>query len=168
MPFNRIIKYFKTIRAFVHCDICNDVIGMDIDKELIRNGLETGIFMYRHVHKNKNPDPDDSDDQSWQEHSCSIYIDGNYQIKKIQCFFGDDAPVSAKEGDRIPVCIKKIPEASVRIGMVTREQYKLLQLCDGNNTLTEIAQITEIGDEDLIKMMDELRDKGLIDIIIRS
>jgi aminopeptidase-like protein len=52
--------------------------------------------------------------------------------------------------------------------MVTREQFKLLQLCDGNNTLTEIAQITELGPEDLNKMMDELRNKGLIDIIIRS
>ena len=137
MPFNRIIKYFKSIRAFVHCDICQEIIEMDIDKELVRNGLKTGIFMYRYIHKNENPDPDDSDDQSWQDHSCSIFIDVNYKIKKIQSFFGDEIPISAREGDRLPVCIKKIPEASVRIGMVTREQFKLLQLCDGNNTLTE-------------------------------
>ena len=52
--------------------------------------------------------------------------------------------------------------------MVTRQQYKLLQLCDGNNTLTDIAQITELGPEALDKVMDELRDKRLIDIIIRS
>ncbi len=168
MPFNRIIKYFKSIRAFVHCDICQDIIEMDIDKDLIRNKLKTGIFMHRYVHKNDNPDPDDPDDQSGQEHSCSIFIDSNYQIKKIQCFFGDDVPISAKEGDRLPICIKKIPEASVRIGMVTRQQYKLLQLCDGNNTLTDIAQITELGPEALDKVMDELRDKRLIDIIIRS
>lgn len=168
MPFNRIIKYFKSTRAFVHCDICQDIIEIDIDKELVRNGLKTGIFMYRYNHKNENPDPDDPDDQSGQEHSCSIFIDSNYQIKKIQCFFGDETPISAKEGDRLPVCIKKIPEASVRIGMVTREQYKLLQLCDGNNTLADIAQITELGPEALDKVMDELRDKRLIDIIIRS
>ena len=168
MTFNKAIKYFKSIRVFVHCDICNEIVGMEINKDEIRQGLETGFFLHKHKHKNNASDPDDASDESWKEHTCAVYIDDNYNIKQVKSFFGDEIVVSAVQGDRIPVVIKKVPAAAVRIGMLTQEQYKIIQLCDGTSTLTEIANIAEISIEELDQVMDELRSKGMINIIIRS
>jgi hypothetical protein len=168
MTFNKTVKYFKSIRVFVHCEICNEIVGMDINKEELRTGLEAGFFLYKYKHKNEASDPDDASDESWKEHNCAVYIDDKYQVKQVKSYFGDEIVVSAVQGDRIPVVIKKVPAAAVRIGMLTQDQFKIIQLCDGTSTLTDIANIAEISIEDLDQVMDELRSKGMINIIIRS
>ncbi|MHA1728207.1 MAG: hypothetical protein ACTSWY_05695 [Promethearchaeota archaeon] len=169
MSFNRTIKYFKSIRAYVYCDICKEVVGMDINKENIRRGLESsGVFLYKFRHINRDPDPENPEDESLQQHTCAVYIDENYEVKQIKCYFGDDMLVKAEEGDRIPILIKKVPEASVRIGMISMEQYKVIQLCDGTNTMEEIVVISGKSSEDLKVIMEQLREKGIINIIIRA
>ena len=168
MTFNKIVKYFKSIRVFVHCEICKEVVGMDIDKEELRTGLEAGFFLYKHKHKNNSSDLDDAFDEAWKEHTSAVYIDDNYKVKQVKSYFGEEIVVTAVQGDRIPVVVKKVPAAAVRIGMLTQEQFKIIQLCDGTSTLTDIAHIAEVSIETLDQIMDELRGKGMINVIIRS
>jgi hypothetical protein len=75
-----------------------------------------------------------------------------------------------EEGERVrvPIVIKEVPEMSVQLGMLTKEQYKVLKVCDGMNTLEQVAEITQKSVEELEEMMDQLRDKGLVKVIKRA
>jgi hypothetical protein len=170
MSFNRTIKYFVSIRAYVYCEVCKDVIGMDINKEEIRNGLQTGLYIYKFKHKNIHPDLDDSQDTSGGEHTTAIYIDNKYEVRGIKSYFGDSPLTDTKleAGTRVPVVEKAIPAMSVHLGMISPDEYRILQLCDGNNTLNDVSKISGTSVEDLDKMMIKLKDKGLISLIIRG
>ena len=49
--------------------------------------------------------------------------------------------------------------------MLSPEEYKILQVCDGNNTLEDVSEISGLTVDRLEKMMVKLREKGLINII---
>lgn len=169
MSFNRTVKYFKSIRAYVYCDICGEVIGMDINKEDIRNGLQTGLYIYKYKHANEHVDEDDPNDLSGDEHTCAVYIDNKYEVRGIKCYFGD-SPLTddnVEVGERIAIVEKEVPPMSVHLGMLSPEEYRILQLCDGDSTMKEVAQISNMEMEELDKMMSKLKEKGLISIIIR-
>ena len=170
MSFNRTINYFKSIRAYVYCEICGEVVGIDINKEEIRNGLKLGgLYIHKHRHLNKNPDINNPQDYSNIEHTIAVYIDDKYDVKQVESFHGQSAlsVEGLDEGTRIPVCEKEIQPMSVQLGMVTQEEYKVLQLCDGDHTLDTISQISSIPLQDLEEKIESLRQKGIIKIIIR-
>jgi hypothetical protein len=170
MSFNRTIKYFKSIRAYVECTICKEVVGIDIDREEIRNGLKLGgMYIYKHRHLNKNSDPSNPNDYSNIEHTTAVYINQDHVVKKVESYHGDSvlATEALNEGTRIPVCEKEIQPMWVQLGMVTHEEYKILQLCDGDHTLETIAEITSIPFEDLEEKIENLREKDLISIVVR-
>lgn len=167
MSFNRTMKYFRSIRAYVFCDICKEVVGMDINKEDIRNGLATGLYIYKHLHKNDNADPDDPEDQSWSEHTAQVFINEEYDVKGIKSYFGDTPPAE-DGGTRYPVVKKELSPMAVHLGMLTPDEFKILQICDGNNSMEIIAQINGKTIEGLEEIMVKLRDKGLVSIIKRG
>jgi hypothetical protein len=170
MPEDKVKKYFSLIEAWVYCDICKDMVNLIVDKNEIKNGLQTGIYTKGHPHHNPKPDLDDPDDRSGEEHNIHIYINDNYEITGSKSFFGE-APSTESfggTGARIPVVVKEIPEMSVHLGMLTPEEFKVLKICDGNNSLEQVAVIAEKSVEDIEKMMEKLRDKGLVKVIIRA
>jgi winged helix-turn-helix len=167
--FNITKKYFKSIFGYIFCEICSEIIDVEIDKEKIRNGLQTGLYIYKHIHTNPLHDEDEPEDLSNQEHTCMIYIDAKYEVRGVRTFFGQE--ISSEElekGSKIPIVVKEIPPMSVHLGMLSPEEYKILQTCDGNNTLKDVAEIAGLPVENLEKMMNKLREKGLINIIRRS
>ena len=68
---------------------------------------------------------------------------------------------------RIPIIIKDVPATSVHLGMITPEEFKVLKICDGMNTLEQVAEIAGKKLEDVEKMMEKLHKKGLVDVIKR-
>ena len=104
-----------------------------------------------------------------------IYINDNYDITGVKSFFGDSPSIDeisqsvAEGGDlRIPIVVKEIPEMSVHLGMLTPEEFKVLKICDGMNSLEQVASIAQKSCEDIETMMDKLRDKGLVKVIKRT
>ena len=167
--FNVARKYYKSIKAYVWCEICNAIVDADINRENIRNGLQTGLYIYKHTHTNPDKDVEDPDDRSDVTHSCQIYIDANYDVRGVRTFFGET--ISAEEmekGAKIPIVVKDIPPMSVHLGMLSPEEFKILQTCDGNNTMEDVSEISGLPLDRLEKMMVKLREKGLINIIRRS
>lgn len=167
--FNLTKKYFKSIYAYVWCEICNDIIAVQINKEDIRNGLQTGLYIHRYPHKNAQKDEEDNEDRSDTEHSVMVYIDAHLDVRGVRTFFGRQ--ISSEElekGAKIPIVVKEIPPMSVHLGMLSPEEYKILQVCDGNNTLDDVSEISGMGVDRLEKMMQKLRDKGLVNIIRRA
>jgi hypothetical protein len=69
---------------------------------------------------------------------------------------------------RIPVVVKEVTPLSVQLGMLSMDQYKVLKVCDGMNTLEQVAQISQKSVEKIEKMMEVLRKKGLVKVIKRS
>lgn len=69
---------------------------------------------------------------------------------------------------RIPIVVKEIPEMSIHLGMLTQEEFVLLKICDGMNTIEQVAGIARKSVEEVEKMMSRLRDKGLVKIIKRA
>ncbi len=176
MPENKVRKYFQLIEAWAWCDICGDMVALKLDKKEIINGLQTGIYTKEYKHFNKHMDTDDPDDRSGEEHSIYIYINDNYDITGVKSFFGDSLSTSeldaaaAKKGTevRIPVVVKDIPELNIHLGMLTQEEYVVLKVCDGMNTIEDVAQIAQKTVEEIEGMMKKLRGKGLVKVIRRG
>ncbi|MFX0081422.1 MAG: hypothetical protein ACFE94_06700 [Candidatus Hodarchaeota archaeon] len=176
MPENKVKKYFQLIEAWAWCDICEDMISLNIDKNEIISGLEMGIYTKEYKHANPNPDLEDTDDVSGQEHTIYVYINDNYDITGVKSFFGESptteeigAETAEAGGEvRIPVVVKEIPPMAVQLGMLTKDQFKVLKICDGMNTIEEVASIAQISENEIEKMMDQLRKKGLVRVIKRT
>jgi hypothetical protein len=176
MPENKVRKYFKLIEAWAWCDICEDMVALRIDKQEIINGLKMGIYTKEFVHSNPYPDLEDPDDVSGNEHTIYIYISDNYDVTGVKAFFGESPTteeIGAKaieEGTevRIPIVVKEIPPMAVQFGMLNKDEFKVLKICDGMNTLEQVAEIAEISLKKIEKMMEELRKKGLVQVIKRK
>ena len=176
MPENKVKKYFRLIEAWAWCDICTDMISLSIDKAEIINGLKMGIYTKEHRHNNPFPDVEDTDDLSGNEHTIYIYINDNYDITGVKAFFGESPTTeeigaeALQEGAevRIPIVIKEISPMAVQLGMLNKEQFKVLKICDGMNTIEQVAEIAQINIEEMEKMMEQLRKKGLVQVIKRT
>ena len=165
MPENKVRKYFQLVEVWAWCDICEDMVNLRVDKKEIINGLQTGIYTKEYKHTNPYADTEDPDDQSDQEHTIYCYINDTYDVVGVKSFFGNAPSTEEIESGatgsevRIPVVVKEIPEMSVHLGMLTPEEFKILKICDGMNTLEQVAEIAEKPVEFLEGMMDKLRDK---------
>ncbi|MFW9895117.1 MAG: hypothetical protein ACFFD7_04865 [Candidatus Thorarchaeota archaeon] len=176
MPENKVKKYFSLIEAWAWCDICEDMIALKLDKNEIINGLKMGIYTKEHKHFNPYPDPEDLDDVSGQEHTIYIYINEDYDITGVKSFFGESptteeiAAETAEAGGevRIPVIVKDISPMAVQLGMLTKDQFMVLKICDGMNTIEQVASIAQKSIEEIEEMMEELRKKGLVRVIKRT
>ena len=176
MPENKVRKYFRLIEAWAWCDICEDMISLNIDKKEIISGLEMGIYTKEHKHVNPSPDLEDTDDVSGQEHAIYVYINDNYDVTGVKSFFGESpsteeigAETAEAGGEvRIPVIVKEISPMAVQLGMLTKEQFKVLKICDGMNTVEQVASIAQKSEKEIEKMMDQLRKKGLVRVIKRT
>ena len=151
------------------------MVALNINKKEIINGLQMGIYTKKHAHRNPYPDLDDSEDKSGEEHSIYVYINADYDVTGVKSFFGDmpsiseiDSELAGEGGEvRIPVVVKDIPEMSVHLGMLTQEQFIILKVCDGMNTIPQVASISGKTVDEIEKMMDKLRKKGLVKVIKR-
>ena len=167
--FNITKKYFKDVYAYIYCSICKEILSVRIDKEAIRSGLQTGLYIYKYTHNNPDYDEDDPDDLSYQDHTCSIYIDSNYEVRGVQTYFGTEpSSEDLKKGTKIPIVVKDIPAMSVNLGMLSPKEYKILQLCDGNNSVEVVADIAGIGMDEFQTMIEKLEQKGLVNMVIRG
>lgn len=176
MPENKVKKYFNLIEAWAWCDICEDMVALKLDKKEIIDGLKMSIYTKEYKHKNLYPDPEDPEDFSGQEHTVYIYINDNYDITGVKSFFGespsiDDIGTKTFESGgevKIPIVVKEVPEMSVHLGMITMDEFKVLKVCDGMNTVEQCAEISQKPLEEIEEMMDTLRKKGLVKVIKRS
>ncbi|MGQ4872715.1 MAG: hypothetical protein ACTSVV_00820 [Promethearchaeota archaeon] len=174
MPENKVKKYFQLVEIWAYCNICDDMVNLKVDKKEIINGLQTGIYTKEYKHRNPHPDLEDPDDVSGQEHTIYVYINDKYDVTGVKSFFGDAPSISeldaAATGSevRIPVVVKEIPEMSVHLGMLTPEEFKILKICDGMNTIEQVADIAQKSVEEIEAMMEKLRDKGLVKVIKRQ
>jgi len=176
MPENKVRKYFKLIEAWAWCPICEDMVALNIDKKEIIDGLKMSIYTKEFTHSNPKPDSEDPDDLSGNDHTIYIYINDNYDITGVKSFFGESPTteeIGAKATEegvevRIPIVVKEIPPMAVQFGMLNKEQFKVLKICDGMNTIEQVAEIAEISVEEIEKMMEQLRKKGLVKVIKRT
>ncbi len=147
------------------------MVALQVDKKEIINGLQTGIYTKDYKHKNPSPDEDDYDDQSGNEHTIFVYINDKYDVTGVKSFFGGSPASQSPSADggevRIPIVVKDIPQMSVHLGMLTQEEYVILKICDGMNTLEQVAEIGQKSVEEIEKMMEKLRKKGLVKVIKR-
>ena len=176
MPDNKVRKYFSLIEAWAWCEICEDMVALNVDKKEIIDSLQMGIYTKEHKHSNPNADSEDTDDASGTEHTIFIYINENYDITGVKTFFGESLKMEdigaqdTKEGTevRIPIIVKEIPPMAVQFGMLNKEQFTLLQICDGKNTIEQVASIAQKSIEEVEEMMEALRKKKLVKVIKRK
>ncbi len=176
MPENKVKKYFSLIEAWAWCDICEDMVALRVDKNEIVDGLKMGIYTKEYKHSNPYPDPEDIDDSSGQEHTVYVYINDKFDVTGVKSFFGESptteeiGATAIQEGTevRIPVVVKEISPMAVQLGMLNKEQFKVLKVCDGMNTIEQVAEIAQISTEEIEKMMEALRKKGLVKVIKRT
>ncbi|MFX0023024.1 MAG: hypothetical protein ACFE9S_11925 [Candidatus Hermodarchaeota archaeon] len=176
MPENKVKKYFSLIEAWAWCDICEDMVALRVDKDEIIDGLKMGIYTKEYKHSNPQPDQEDIDDRSGQEHTVYIYINDNFDVTGVKSFFGESPSTeeigaeALQEGTevRIPVVVKEVSPMAVQLGMLNKEQFKVLKICDGMNTIETVAEIAQISVDKIEEMMEELRKKGLVKVIKRT
>jgi len=176
MPENKVKKYFSLIEAWAWCDICEDMVALNIDKGEIVNGLKMGIYTKEYMHSNHFPDLEDPEDLSGNEHTIYVYINDSFDVTGVKSFFGASpsteeigAKVTKEGGEfRIPIVVKEIPPMAVQLGMLNKEQFKVLKICDGMNSLEQVAEIAQKSVEEIEDLMNDLRKKGLVKVIRRT
>ncbi len=176
MPENKVIKYFSLIEAWAWCDICSEMVNIRVNKDEIKSGLKMGMYTKEHKHLNPYPDQEDTDDYSGQEHTIYLYINDNYDITGVKSFFGDSPSMSEVGAGtieiggevRIPIVVKEVSPMSVQLGMLSLDEFKLLKVCDGMNSVQECADISQKPIDKVEKMLDKLRKKGLVKVIKRT
>jgi len=167
--FNITMKYFKEIYAYIWCDICQELLSIPIDRNTIEAGLDTGLYINSYYHTNPLYDPEDPEDYSNNPHTSLIYIDKNHDVRGVRSFYGREmSSDEIKKGSRIPIVIKEIPKMVLQLGMLTQEEFNILKLCDGNNSVENVAEIEKINIDALEKIILKLKKKGLINIITRG
>jgi len=57
---------------------------------------------------------------------------------------------------------------SVQLGMISMDEFKLLKVCDGMNSVEQCAEITQKSVDKVEEMLDKLRKKGLVKVIKRT
>ena len=152
------------------------MVALAINKKEILSGLQMGIYTKEHMHFNPIPDPEEIDDKSGKEHTIYVYINADYDVTGVKSFFGDmpstseiDSSLAQTSGEvRIPVVVKDIPDTSVHLGMISKEEFVVLKVCDGMNTIDQVAEITGKTIEKIEKIMEKLRKKGLVKVIKRE
>ena len=176
MPENKVIKYFSLIEAWAFCPVCSEMVNIRVNKKEIKSGLKMGIYTKEHKHINPYPDLEDTDDFSGQEHTIYLYINDNYDITGVKSFFGDSPSMSevgagtveAGGEVRIPIVVKEVSPMSVQLGMLSLDEFKLLKVCDGMNSVQECAEISQKPIDKVENMLDKLRKKGLVKVIKRT
>jgi hypothetical protein len=165
--FNITTKYFKRIYTYFWCNICQEILSVPINRNVIAEGLDTGLYMHSYYHTNPLYDPEDPEDYSNNPHTSLIYIDKNHDVRGVRSFYGTEMSSDEMEkGSRIPIVIKEISKMVLQLGMVTQEEFNILKLCDGNNSIETIAEIeNKVEIENIIL---KLKKKGLINIITRA
>ncbi len=167
--FNITTKYFKDIHAFFWCEICQEILSVPIDRNTIAEKLDTGLYVHMYYHTNPLYDPEDPEDSSNNPHTSLIYIDNNHDVRGVRSFFGTEmSSDEIKKGSRIPIVIKEIPKMVLQLGMLTQEEFNILKLCDGNNSVENVAEIEKTNLETIEKIILKLKKKRLINIITRA
>jgi len=165
--FNITTKYFKKIYTYFWCDICQEILSVPINRNVIADGLDTGLYMHSYYHTNPLYDHEDPEDHSNQPHTSLIYIDKKHDVRGVRSFYGTEmSSDEMKKGSRIPIVIKEISKMVLQLGMVTQDEFNILKLCDGNNSIENIAEIENKAEIENIIL--KLKKKGLINIITRA
>ncbi len=158
-------KYFGFIEIWVPCGICEStgyapMINLRVSKEEINRGLQMGIYTHNHEHGPEGQAP----------HTVAIYINPKYEVTGTKSFEGTEGVSSAsfQKGTIIPVIVKKIPDMAVHLGMVTPEEFSILKVCDGNNSIDEVCTILKKKREQIESSLQKLKDKGLVDMIKKA
>lgn len=152
------------------------MVNIRVNKDEIKSGLKMGMYTKEDKHLNPYPDPEDPDDFSGQEHTIYLYINDNYDITGVKSFFGDSPSMSEVGAGtieiggevRIPIVVKEVSPMSVQLGMLSLDEFKLLKVCDGMNSVLECAEISQKPIDKVEKMLDKLRKKGLVKVIKRT
>ncbi|MHA1371195.1 MAG: ArsR family transcriptional regulator [Promethearchaeota archaeon] len=155
-------KYFQFIEIWVPCPICEKLgyapmINLRVDKEEINRGLSMGIYTHNYVHGPEN-----------NLHTVAIYINPKYEVTGSKAFEGIDMMQSFEKGTIVPVVVKSIPPMAVHLGMVSPEEFAILKVCDGNNSIDEVAKILQKDKSYIEEHLEKLKEKGLIDLIKKA
>ncbi|MGQ4832494.1 MAG: helix-turn-helix transcriptional regulator [Candidatus Asgardarchaeia archaeon] len=75
----------------------------------------------------------------------------------------DEVLKNGKIGLIYPVKKGDVPKLAVNFGLVTEEEYRILQLCNGKLTVDEIAKELNITTRELWKFLENLKKKDLVE-----
>ena len=155
-------KYFRFIEIWTPCPICEQLgyapmVNLRVSKEEINRGLQMGIYTHNHVHGPEGMDP----------HTVAVYINPTYEVTGSKAFEGTEGVKSSAfaAGTIIPVIVKKIPDMAVHLGMVTPEEFAILKVCDGNNSIEDVMTILRKDKKHIEDNLQRLKEKGLVDLV---
>ncbi|GAG66617.1 unnamed protein product [marine sediment metagenome] len=142
------------------------MVAVNIDKKEIREGIKEGIYTKMHKHNNIYPDIEDPNDNSGVDHTVLLYINQSYNVAGVKSFFGDTAPL---EGNiRVPIHIYEKIDMKYNLYMLTQNDFNVLKVCDGFNSIEDIAEIMQISLEKIEEIIETLKKKKLIKVFRRS
>ncbi len=71
------------------------------------------------------------------------------------------------EIDVTPISIKKFPETAVRLGMISKKSYDINELCNGTNTIQDIADKLLISERELKKILKKMEKNKITKMTVK-
>ncbi|MHA1871686.1 MAG: hypothetical protein ACTSXF_12125 [Promethearchaeota archaeon] len=142
----------------VYCSTCKKKITIKVDYSK-RDEAKRFPFEYVYIHGEP-------------KHAITIYLDKDMQVRGTEILnnlnldeIGIGPKETLKEKLQIPKVKEKIPPMALELGIISKKALILYNEIDGKKSIFELHDILNIGLEEIKKMLDELIEKNLIEII---
>jgi len=93
-----------------------------------------------------------------------LNYDRNYVVSVIKKYQDSDWMTINFDGDAIlyPINMKTIEPSAVQMGLISKKEFQIRELCDGNHSVEDISLQTGIKPKDINKILEKLKKKDIV------
>jgi aminopeptidase-like protein len=140
----------------IFCNRCNKNITLKIDYKH-RDKADRFPFEYLYVHGESN-----------DKHGITLYIDKDMQVRGTELMRTIETDSNPEEESKIfPKQKGKVSPMARSLGMISKNEFEILDLCDGKTSVFTIAQKKNLKLGDINKIIQKLQDKSYIELVKR-
>ncbi len=145
----KVLRKEDHVEVILHCIECNKDIIVNIAYSLIEKA-DRFPFEYLYVHGEP-------------KHGITLYLDKDFQVRGTELLKNVDLNLPEIEETKIiPYKKGKISPMVRSLGMISKKDYEILQMCDGKSSIYDISQKKQISLQEINKIFQKLIDKSLI------
>lgn len=111
-------------------------------------------FEFLYVHGDKN-----------NRHGITLYLDKHMQVRGSEVLRNIETdPSDIMESKMFPIQKGRISPMARTLGMISKKEFDILQLCDGSNSIYDISKKKQLSLTEANTILAKLNDKSFVTI----